>query len=201
MNNLIYTIPILSGVCSWLCSLVIVHFIFYPANKTKIAVFTIQGLFPSKKKAIIEKLLNECLAIVSLDDVASSFVLPTQIEKVIQFVDPHVDHFLRVKLSEKMPVISMFIGEKTIADLKQVFMEELLVLFPKVITQYFEEMQANNTIQNQISQKLNSNEFDEIYKNLPSLLSKQIKWVKWTFFIVGCIIGLIQLAFTLLILK
>ena len=51
-------------------------------------------------------------------------------------INVKLDDFFRHKLSAKLPMISMFIGEKTIEELKEVFMEELALLFPQLITKF-----------------------------------------------------------------
>lgn len=51
-------------------------------------------------------------------------------------INEKLDDFFRHKLSSKLPMISMFIGEKTIEELKVVFMDELALLFPLLITQF-----------------------------------------------------------------
>lgn len=53
-------------------------------------------------------------------------------------IETHVDDFLRNKLSESMPMISMFIGERTINQLKELFMRELKVIFPASIKSYLQ---------------------------------------------------------------
>jgi hypothetical protein len=50
---------------------------------------------------------------------------------ILPLADTHVDDFLRNKLPKAMPVMSMLVGEKTIAQLKAVFMEELQNLLPE----------------------------------------------------------------------
>lgn len=50
---------------------------------------------------------------------------------ILPLADTHVDDFLRNKLPKKMPVMSMLVGDKTIAQLKAVFMEELQDLLPE----------------------------------------------------------------------
>lgn len=49
---------------------------------------------------------------------------------ILPHADTHVDDFLRNKLPKKMPVMSMLVGDKTIAQLKAVFIEELQDLLP-----------------------------------------------------------------------
>jgi hypothetical protein len=44
--------------------------------------------------------------------------------------------FLRIKLKDEMPMLSMFIGDKTITSLKKFFMQEIEILFPQVMKQF-----------------------------------------------------------------
>lgn len=53
--------------------------------------------------------------------------------EVLPLAETHVDDFLRNKLPKAMPVVGMFIGDKTIAQFKAVFMEELQTLLPEFV--------------------------------------------------------------------
>jgi hypothetical protein len=58
------------------------------------------------------------------------------LEEVRPVIEEHLDHFLGVKLGKEMPMVGMFVGEKTIAQMKQLFMQELALLFPEVMNRY-----------------------------------------------------------------
>jgi len=66
-------------------------------------------------------------------------------------INVKLDDFFRHKLSAKLPMISMFIGEKTIEELKEVFMEELALLFPMLITEFSAHL--NKDLQQQWERK------------------------------------------------
>ena len=66
-------------------------------------------------------------------------------------INVKLDDFFRHKLSAKLPMISMFIGEKTIEELKEVFMEELALLFPLLITEFSAHL--NKDLQQQWERK------------------------------------------------
>jgi hypothetical protein len=59
-----------------------------------------------------------------------------QFEALKPVIHEKLDLFFREKLTAKMPMISMFIGDKTIEELKAVFMEELELLFPELMNSY-----------------------------------------------------------------
>jgi hypothetical protein len=73
--------------------------------------------------------------------------IPSQLAPLLPLIDARLDDFFRNKLAEKLPMISMFIGDKTIQQLKEVFMEELQLLFPELIEQFSEQLQAELTTQ------------------------------------------------------
>ena len=71
--------------------------------------------------------------------VVESFVVSVNdgaFENIQPLVESQIDNFLRHKLSKAMPMLSMFIGEKTIIQLKTVFMKELEEIFPGVMGKY-----------------------------------------------------------------
>ena len=83
------------------------------------------------------------LALRSFQDllplIQSRMTDPTRVAMVLPLAETHIDHFLRNKLTTAMPMVAMFIGDKTIAQFKGIFMEELEQLLPVFITAYLEQ--------------------------------------------------------------
>lgn len=69
-------------------------------------------------------------------------------------IEVHVDHFLNVKLKEQMPVVGMLVGERTIAQMKGIFLNELELLFPEVMDGYLTGMEKDDALKNQMTEKL-----------------------------------------------
>jgi hypothetical protein len=67
--------------------------------------------------------------------------LTGQLDKLIPTLDHKLEDFFRNRLAEKLPMISMFIGDKTIQQLKIVFMDELRNIFPELIHSFSSNMQ------------------------------------------------------------
>ena len=114
------------------------------------------------------------------------------------FVEEHIDYFLRVKLAEKMPVISMFIGDKTIGELKIVFMEELKTLFPSLMQNYMTNLQQDLDLEEIVTQKVTAFSSDKLEDILNSIMSKEFRFVEIIGAVLGFIIGLLQIVITLL---
>jgi uncharacterized membrane protein YheB (UPF0754 family) len=132
--NILFVIPLISAFIGWFTNWIAIKMLFHPKNPVKILGITFQGIFPKRQIQFAEKLgklVSEEL--LSFKDIEVKITNPDNINKLMPYVEEHIEHFLRVKLAEKMPMISMFIGEKTIADLKIVFVSELTVLFPVIM--------------------------------------------------------------------
>ncbi|MFZ9221383.1 MAG: hypothetical protein ACO22Y_07705 [Sediminibacterium sp.] len=69
--------------------------------------------------------------------------LDHSLEKIMPIIDEKLDDFFRHRLTEKLPMISMFIGDKTIQQLKSVFMEELKQMFPTLMQSFASNMQKD----------------------------------------------------------
>ena len=77
-------------------------------------------------------------------------------------------------------MISMFIGDKTIEELKEVFMEELALLFPMLITEFSAHL--NKDLHAQWEQKFS--------KIVQQKIIKAISPFRWVAFILGAIWGM-----------
>ena len=80
---------------------------------------------------------------INLSHWMSEEKLDAQLDKVMPVIDEKLDDFFRNRLTEKLPMISMFIGDKTIQQLKTVFMEELRQMFPSLMHSFASNIQKD----------------------------------------------------------
>jgi len=117
---------------------------------------------------------------------------------MMPLVENHIDHFLRVKLAEQMPMISMFIGDKTIQQLKTVFISELRVLFPDIMKNYMHHLENELDLEKIVTQKVAGFSSDKLEEILNSIMKKEFFFVEIIGGVLGFIIGLLQVGITLL---
>ncbi len=195
----LFLIPIISAFIGWFTNWIAIKMLFHPREPKKILGIAFQGIFPKNQTqfaAKLGKLVGEEL--LSFKDIADKITHPDNIEKVMPVVETHIDHFLRVKLVEKMPVISMFIGEKTITELKGVFMEELKTLFPTLMESYINNLQQDLDLEKIVTEKVAAFSSDKLEQILNSIMSKEFRFVEIIGAVLGFIIGLLQIGITLL---
>ena len=98
-------------------------------------------------------------------------------------VEKHIDDFLRYKLKEKMPIIGMFISDKTISSLKEVFLQEIEDLFPQVLKHFAGNLQSELNIEEMVANKITGVRSAQIEKKLAPALRY--------FYVTGAINGLV----------
>lgn len=100
-------------------------------------------------------------------------------ESMKPVINDKLDDFFRHKLNAKLPIISMFIGDKTIEELKDVFMEELALLFPLLISEFSTHL--NKDLQQQWERKFRT--------IIQQKINKASRPFKWAAFVLGAIWG------------
>jgi uncharacterized membrane protein YheB (UPF0754 family) len=116
-------------------------------------------------------------------------------------VEGHIDTFLREKLNEKMPMIGMFLGENTIQQFKAIFLEELQELFPVMMKNYMATLQDQLDLEKIVVEKVGQFSSDKFEEILNQIMSKEFKFIELIGGVLGFIIGLLQVALTIIVNK
>jgi uncharacterized membrane protein YheB (UPF0754 family) len=187
-------IPFLSAFIGWFTPWLAIKMLFRPRNTVNVLGFRLQGVFPKKQKQIAQslaKMVNE--EFFSLDSIEQKIADPASLEKIMPVIEEHIDHFLRVKLAKKMPIVSMFIGDKTINEMKSVFMDELSELFPVIMKNYVGGLKEQIDIEGMITEKLGNFPPEKLELIVYQGLSKELRYLGLFGATIGFIIGLAQL--------
>jgi uncharacterized membrane protein YheB (UPF0754 family) len=200
MNPWLYTIPFISALIHWLTIWMALKLLFHPHEPKKFLGLTIQGVFPKRKNQIaasLGRIVGQEL--LSFGDIEQKITDPESVKKILPHIDAHIDDFLRNKLKKSMPVISMFIGEKTIQELKSVFMKELEELFPLVMKNYIGNMKNDLDLEKIVSEKVAGFSSDRLEDMLNQILTKEFRFVEVIGAALGFLIGVVQILLTLVI--
>ena len=174
--------------------------LFHPHDPKRFLGMTIQGVFP-KRKLQIANSLGRIVGqeLLSFTDIEKTLTNPQSVQKIMPLVDAHLDDFLRNKLKRTMPVISMFIGEKTILELKAAFLTELEELFPLVMKNYIGQIRTDLDLEKIVSDKISNFSSDRLEQMLNQILTKEFRFVDVIGAALGFFIGIVQILLTLLV--
>jgi uncharacterized membrane protein YheB (UPF0754 family) len=199
MNKWLFLIPLISAFIGWFTNWIAIKMLFHPRLPKKILGITFHGIFPKRQKQFAEhlgRLVSKEL--LSFKDIEEKITHPDNIKKIMPLVDEHIDNFLRNKLAATMPMISMFIGDKTIVQLKEVFMAELEELFPQLMTNYMNSLQTELDLEKIVIAKVSAFSSDKLEEVLNNIMSKEFRFVEIIGAVLGFIIGLLQVFITML---
>jgi uncharacterized membrane protein YheB (UPF0754 family) len=135
--------------------------------------------------------------LISFAEIEEKITDPKNIEKMMPIVEAKIDEFLRTRLSDAFPIISMFIGENTINQLKTVFMKELETLFPNMIKSYMKSLESTLDLEKIVTQKVSGFSSDKMENILNQIMSKEFRFVEIIGGVLGFIIGLFQVLLTI----
>ena len=197
MNYWLLLIPILTALTGWIVIRLIVRLLFRPYTPQAIMGFKWQGILPAHQQQIadtIGKFAALEFSSFSLEDKISD---PQNFENVKPLIEAHMDDFLRNKLNQQMPMIGMFIGDKTIGTLKTIFIQEIETLFPQVMQQFAGNLQGKLNLEQLISSRIAGISSIQIENLLYKNMAKEIRLASLLGAVIGLLIGIIQLLLVL----
>lgn len=199
MNYWLFLLPVISAFIGWVTNWVAIKMLFHPREPKKFLGITIQGIFPKRQRQFAEKLGKLVSAeFLSFSDIENKISDPANLKKIMPMIEKHVDDFLRIKLGEEMPFLSMFIGDKTINSLKGIFMQEIENLFPPVMKQFAGNLKAELDLEHIVIQKVSAFSSDKLEEILYQIMSKEFRFVEIIGAVIGFVIGMVQILLTVL---
>jgi len=199
MNSWIFLIPIISAFIGWFTNWIAIKMLFHPKEPKKILGITFHGIFPKRQRQFAEKLgILVSTELISFSEIEEKITNPENIKKLLPLVEGRIDDFLRTRLSEAFPIISMFIGESTIGQLKVVFLKELESMFPDLIKSYMKNIESQLDLQKIVTEKVYGFSSDKMEMILNQIMSKEFRFVEIIGGVLGLIIGIFQVLLTLI---
>jgi uncharacterized membrane protein YheB (UPF0754 family) len=118
---------------------------------------------------------------------------PAMLESVRPYIAQHVDQFLQHKLQEKIPVISMFVGQGTLDKIKEGLMEEIDLLLPEVIGKYAGSMVSSVDIAKIVADRITAMPGAQLQATVRQALDKPLRMLALAGALTGFITGLLAL--------
>lgn len=189
--------PVISAFIGWVTNWVAIKMLFHPKNPKKILGISFHGIFPKRQQKFAEK-LGKLVSdeFLSFDDIEAKISNPENLKQIMPIIETHIDDFLRNKLKDEMPVISMFIGDKTIGNLKTMFMKEIETLLPIVMKQYAANLKTELDLEQIVITKVAAFSSDKLEEVLYQIMSKEFRFVEIIGAVIGFLIGSLQVVLT-----
>ncbi len=194
---MIYLIPVISAFIGWVTNLIAIKMLFHPRKPLRLGLFTLQGIFPKRQQQFAEK-LGKLVAeeLLSFEDISDKLTDPGKIRALLPEIATRIEEFLRYKLPDSMPVLSMFIGDSTIQKIKDVFVGEMEDMLPRLIRQYVESHRAELDLEKIVVDKVAAFSSDKLEDILNGIMKKEFRFVEIIGGVLGFLIGIIEILIT-----
>ena len=184
---------LLSTFTGWVTTWIAIKMLFHPRKPIKILGLTIQGIFPKNQRLIAQK-LGQVVGkeLLSFDEIEQKVTNPENLQKLRPEIEAHVDNFLHNKIKEVFPMLAMFIGDKTINQLKDAFLLELENLFPVLMKNYMNKLQHDLDLEKIVTEKVANFSSEKLEDILNQITKKEFKFLEFIGGFFGLLIGLVQ---------
>ncbi len=190
---MLYLIPLLTAFTGWFVNRAALWLLFHPVKPLRLGLFTLQGAFPKRQPQIAEAIGKAVAQFFSFSDIRTKLTDPEKISALKPVVEEHLDHFLRNKLPQSMPMIAMFIGDSTINQIKTTLAAELDLLFPKLIGQFLDKAEADLNPAALVSSKIAGIASEKVEAALREKMGGALTAMSLLGAAIGLLIGLVQL--------
>ena len=198
INPWIYTIPFISAIIHWVTIWMALKMLFHPKQPKRFLGMTFQGVFPKKQVQIAENLGRIVgQELLSFQDIEQKITGGNNLDRIYPEIEKHIDEFLRVRLKESMPMIAMFIGEATILQMKEIFMNELKNMLPGLLKNYINNLKGDLDLEKIVVEKIKGFSSDRLENMLNQILTKEFRFVEVIGAILGFLIGVVQILITM----
>lgn len=198
MNWWLILIPLISAFIGWFTNWIAIKMLFHPREPKKILGITFQGIFPKRQQQFALKLARLVSSeLLSFDEIEQKISNPDNVQKLLPILEKHIDVFLREKLTTQIPMLGMLIGDKTIGQVKDVFLKELEELFPTLMQQYMTTLKSDLDLEKIVLDKVSGFSSDKLEDILNQIMSSEFRFVEIIGAVLGFVIGLIQVLITL----
>jgi uncharacterized membrane protein YheB (UPF0754 family) len=188
-----YFIPVIGACIGWMMNRLLLKLLFHPRKQTRIFGISFQGIIPKKQPELALQLGKLAKELLSFTDLEQKITSADNFNMIRPQVETHVDEFLRVRLKEAFPWIGSMIGERTINDLKVLFMNELERIFPMVMQGYLKNLGQQLDLEQLVSNKLTSLSTEMLENRLNREIGKELRFVGVFGALTGLIVGLVAL--------
>lgn len=186
-------LPVVSAFIGWFTNWIAIKMLFHPREPIKILGITFHGIFPKRQQQFAMKLGKLVSAeLLSFTDIERKISDPDNVTKILPVLEAHIDTFLRERLTAEIPMLGMLIGDKTVAQVKGVFIKELQELFPILMKQYMNTLEHELDLEKIVVEKVGSFSSAKLEDILNQIMSTEFRFVEIIGAVLGFTIGLLQ---------
>ncbi len=185
--------PFICAIIGWLTNYIAVKMLFRPKRPLNLLLFTIQGIFPKRQKALAENLGKTIEKnLISHEDLQKVINDESFHKGFIDIASNKIDDFINNRIGTINPMIGAFLSEDLKKKIKAVLMEELEGMVPEFFEKAASELESRVVFSELVREKVESFDSSRIEEILFSVMRSEFKFIEIIGGVLGFIIGIIQ---------
>ena len=178
---------LITGITTWL--------LFKPVKPVNLGFIRIRGLIPASRENISKKAGEWArLALLNYRGFDEKMADPALLQKLRPEIESHVDHFLQVKIKAVFPLLSQFMGEKTISQFKSSLLAEIDELFPVLMQKFSGDLKNELKVNDMVKERIEAMEDSVLRTMLYDAAGKKIFLRKCCCVMAALLMGLITVS-------
>lgn len=177
----------------WLLSVLFIRILFRPYSPKDIAGFRLHGIVPAVMPGIAryasDLVQHEML---SPEKIAARLDDPQLMQQLRPEIETHIDQFLQTKLKEAFPLLSNFMGEKTLGKFKAAFLTEVETILPDLLKKNAGKLLEDWQPAGILADKIKRLDMAAIEKSVQLEAGRQIRSFQLAAFMTGIVLGTVQ---------
>lgn len=187
--------PVICGLIGWFTNKLAVRMLFHPKNPMHFGLFTLQGVFPKRKKALATKLGDVIQGeLFNAKDVSCLLREGAVSDELTGALDAKLDRFLRVKLVEAIPMAKMFLTDELVEKVKAALLPELTGLLDELSETACTAVEEKLDIAGMVRTKVEAFSTDKLEEVLNAIMKREFVFIELAGAVLGALVGLVQAA-------
>jgi uncharacterized membrane protein YheB (UPF0754 family) len=186
-------LPLTGALAGWLTASLLSVLIFHPRQPFRIFGLKLQGLLPAHRQQLSASLAKAVAQALPLEKMTERLNRPEAIAAVLPGIEAHIDAFLKQRLSEKLPVLAMFLSDEILQTIKATLTEEIASLLPEVAGRFAEGLGNAAELERMIADRLAAMPPEQTEQALRGALAGALGKLRLFGLIAGFVAGLLMM--------
>ncbi len=197
-NSMLLCMPLIGALIGWVTNYIAVKMLFHPRKPVRLLLFTIQGVFPKRQKALAHKLgAIVSSELISVSDIINSLQKHASSDQVMQLLGDKIEHAITAKLPESIPMLAMFLNPQLISTVKNAFLGEIGSMIEELVSLMSGKLEEELDVHLIVEEKVANFSSQKLEEILFAIMRREFQFIELIGGILGFLIGVAQMGLVL----
>lgn len=185
---------LLAASAGWLIARMITWSLFRPLHKRSFLGYQWQGFIPASQLYLSQQTGRAIAGYATLSSkIRETLITEDMLRQLRPEIAAHVDVFMNDKMQHAFPLLYKYMGEKTLAKMKDAFLEEVELIFPQVLNSSVESWISRGSIAQAVETGIMELPVEMLEASFKKAAAAQLVKIRLMGAFAGLLLGLIQI--------